>query len=120
MKVIIAGTRTFNDYKLLEETLDDIIREEHILDDITIISGTANGADKLGEIYAHNKGYKVLQFRPDWDKYGKSAGYIRNTEMAEAGDILVAFWDGKSKGTEHMINIMKNKNKHGFIIKYDN
>ena len=53
---------------------------------------------------------KVIKYcglGPDWDKYGKSAGYIRNTEMAEAGDILVAFWDGKSKGTEHMINIMK-------------
>lgn len=118
MRIIVAGSRTFNDYKLLEETLDNIIKEERI-DNPIIISGTANGADKLGEIYAHNKGYKVLQFRPDWDKYGKSAGYIRNTEMAEAGDILVAFWDGKSKGTEHMINIMKNKNKHGFIIKYD-
>lgn len=118
MRIIVAGSRTFNDYKLLEETLDNIIKEERI-DNPIFISGTANGADKLGEIYAHNKGYKVLQFRPDWDKYGKSAGYIRNTEMAEAGDILVAFWDGKSKGTEHMINIMKNKNKHGFIIKYD-
>jgi len=116
-RIIIAGTRTFNDYQLLEKTLDDIIRQENIINPI-IISGTANGADKLGEQYALNRGYQVMQFKPKWDEHGKSAGFIRNKEMADNADLLVAFWDGKSKGTAMMIDIMKKQNKHGVIVEY--
>lgn len=117
MYIIIAGSRTFTDYQLLEETLDDIIKEEHIVNPI-IVSGTAYGADKLGEQYAQKRGYQVIQFKPNWAVYGKSAGFIRNKEMADNADLLVAFWDGKSKGTAMMIDTMKKQHKHGFVIKY--
>lgn len=115
MKIVVAGSRTFSDYQLLEETLDDIIKEKHIINPI-IISGTCYGADKLGEQYARKRGYQVIQFKPKWEIHGKSAGFIRNKEMADNADLLVAFWDGQSKGTAMMIDIMKKQNKHGFVI----
>ena len=76
-----------------------------------IISGTAQGVDKLGEQIAQKYGIPVKRFPADWSRFGKSAGYRRNTEMANYADTLVAVWDGQSKGTKHMIDIMLNLNK---------
>ena len=104
MKVIIAGGRTFNDYDLL---CQNCYKAFSLQTEIEIVSGTANGADKLGEKYANEKGYQIKKFPADWDKYGKSAGYKRNEEMAKYADSLIAFWDGKSKGTKHMIDLAK-------------
>ena len=78
--------------------------------EIEIVSGTANGADKLGEKYANDNGYPIKQFSANWDKYGKSAGYKRNAQMADYADTLIAFWDGKSRGTKHMIDLAKRGN----------
>lgn len=107
MKVIIAGGRNFNDYEKLCQFCDNALSKQT---EIEIVSGTANGADKLGEKYANDKGYPIKQFPADWDKYGKSAGYIRNAQMAEYADALIAFWDGKSRGTKHMIDLAKRAN----------
>ena len=104
MKIIIAGSRTFNNYELLCQNCDKALS---LQTEIEIVSGTANGADKLGERYANEKGYKIKQFPADWEKYGKSAGYKRNEEMAKYADALIAFWDGKSKGAKHMIDLAK-------------
>lgn len=104
MKVIIAGSRDFNDYKLLKEKCDLILSDYN---DIEIVSGLARGADKLGERYARENKYLIKPFPADWNKYGISAGYIRNEEMAKYGDFLIAFWDTKSSGTKHMIDLAK-------------
>ena len=104
MKVIIAGSRDFDDYEVLRNYCDHVLQNQT---DIEIVSGTARGADQLGERYAKERGYSVKQFPADWDKHGRSAGYIRNEEMAKYGDALIAFWNGMSKGTEHMINLAK-------------
>ena len=104
MKVIIAGGRNFNDYENLCQICDKALSKQT---EIEIVSGTAKGADKLGEKYANENGYPIKQFPADWDKYGKSAGYKRNEEMAKYADALIAFWDGKSKGTKHMIDLAK-------------
>jgi len=105
MKVIVAGSRTFTDYELLKLTCDNIKNK------ITeIVSGGARGADKLGEQYAVESGFSIKQFPADWDRWGKSAGYKRNAEMAEYADALIAFWDGSSKGTKHMIDLAKKNN----------
>ena len=104
MKIIIAGVRTFNDYDLLVEKCNKAFSSQT---EIEIVSGAANGADKLGERYAIEKGYSIKQLPADWDKYGKSAGYKRNEEMAKYADALIAFWDGKSKGTKLMIELGK-------------
>lgn len=118
--VIIAGGRDFNDYTLLKTNMDILLTH---FSDITVISGTANGADKLGERYAKENNYNLIRCPANWDKYGKSAGYIRNSEMADIvvnnqNGICVCFWDSKSKGTKHMIDIAKDKNIPIFIISY--
>ena len=116
MKIIIAGGRTFNNYDLLTQSCDKALS---LQTEVEIVSGTANGADKLGEKYAKEKGYSVKQFPAEWDKHGKSAGYIRNEEMAKYADALIAFWDGKSKGTKHMIDLAKRYNLKVKIVSFD-
>lgn len=106
MKIIIAGSRGFSNYDLLKTKCDYYLSK---LDEVIIVSGGARGADSLGERYAREKGYQVEQYLADWNRYGKSAGYRRNAEMAEVADGLIAFWDGKSSGTKHMIDLMKKK-----------
>ena len=86
--------------------------------EVEIVSGTAAGADTLGERYAQEKGYEVKKFPAQWDLYGKSAGYKRNQQMAEYADGLIAFWDGKSKGTKHMIDIANKMGLKVRVIRY--
>lgn len=115
LKIIIAGGRDFNDYDLLKKTMDEYFHFKDIIDaEIVIVSGRARGADTLGERYARENGYKIDYHPADWDKYGKRAGYIRNTEMAKCADGLVAFWDGESKGTKMMIDIAR---QHGIGVR---
>lgn len=102
-RVIIAGGRLFNDYTYLKESMDYLL--QNINDEIIVVCGKARGADALGERYAKERGYTVHYFPADWNRYGKAAGYIRNEEMAKSADALVAFWDGKSRGTKNMIEI---------------
>lgn len=107
MKLIIAGSREFNDYNLLKESYQKISQS------ITeIVSGKARGADKLGEKLAKELGIPIKPFPADWNKYGKSAGYRRNAEMAKYGDILLLMWDGESKGSKHMLDLAK---KEGLV-----
>jgi hypothetical protein len=108
MKVIIAGSRDFKDYDLLVKVCDRMLINIRP-SDIEIVSGTALGADTLGERYAIERGYKIRRFHADWGKYNKGAGYIRNKEMAEYADALIAFWDSSSRGTKHMIDLAKNR-----------
>lgn len=114
-RVIIAGGRDFDDYDLLKKSLDHLLQNKK---NIVIISGTANGADKLGEKYADEKDLKILRFPAKWDKFGKSAGYKRNVEMADNADALIAFWNGYSRGTKHMIDITKSKRLQVRVVKY--
>lgn len=128
LRVIIAGGRDFDDFQLLTNRCNEILSEEikdNSVDGIRIISGTARGADKLGEQFANVAHHEVSRFPADWDKYGKSAGYRRNTEMAKFAvedknvGILIAFWNSKSRGTKHMIDL---GNKYGLkvmVINYE-
>jgi hypothetical protein len=115
MKVIIAGSRGFSDFQLLYAKCEEVLAN---VKEAEIVSGTARGADKLGEHYASLKGYSVRQFTPDWDKQGKAAGYIRNKEMADYADCLIAFWDGQSRGTKHMIDLATEKGLSVHVINY--
>jgi hypothetical protein len=102
IKVIIAGGRDFDDYHRLCKVCDEILKK---YSNIEIVSGAYKGADLLGEKYAAERNYFIKQFPADWRRYGKSAGQKRNTVMANYADILIAFWDGKSKGTKNMIDL---------------
>lgn len=115
MKVIIAGGRDFNHLQALCDNCDKILSNQT---NIEVVSGTAKGADTLGEVYADLRGYDVTKFPADWDKYGKGAGYIRNKEMAEYADALIAFWDGKSRGTKNMIDLARGKGLKVRVIRY--
>ena len=120
-KVIIAGGRDFDDYNMLKTHCDKILENKRNQGyRIIIISGTARGADILGERYAKEKGYEVLRFPADWNTYGKRAGYIRNEEMSEHADACICFWDSISNGTRHMINIAKEKRLPLRIVTYIN
>lgn len=114
MKLAIVGGRNFNDYHLLLEKLYFFFEAHSQFD--TLISGGAKGADSLGERWANHWGIKIERYLPDWDKYGKSAGFIRNQLIVDACDIVIAFWDGKSKGTADTINKAKIAKKPTFII----
>ena len=102
MKIIVAGSRSFDCYWLLESKLDFYIGSHQ---PAQIISGTARGADQLGEKYAENRGLSIERFPADWDTHGKRAGYIRNEQMARYATHAVIFWDGRSKGTASMIKL---------------
>ena len=106
MKVIVAGGRDFSNYDLLCRKLDAILSRQK---DVQIVCGEARGADSLGRRYAEEHGHAILSYPADWNRHGRSAGFRRNEQMAQVADALVAFWDGKSKGTCNMIELMKNK-----------
>lgn len=125
-KVIIAGSRDFETeehYLQLESQMDQLILTFGLPDEI--VSGAARGADRLGERYATANGIKITRFLPDWDRHPKRAGFLRNQDMGNYADTLVAFWDGHSKGTRHMIEyaikqglevvlVLFKNNKNGF------
>lgn len=133
IKLCVFGSRGFDNYKLLEDKLNYLLVNVKPDDSIVIISGTASGADSLGERYALNNGLAVERYPAKWTdfnakpcnikekngyKYNSLAGMNRNRTMADVCDIAVAFFDGKSPGTKQMIEILKNKNKQVKIIYY--
>jgi len=113
MKIAIIGSRTFEDYVLLCNTLNPY--KDRIT---TIISGGARGADKLAEKYAKENSINTTIFLPDWEKNGKAAGFIRNKLIINECDTCLAFWDGVSKGTKHSIDLCINQNKPYKIINF--
>lgn len=109
MKVIIAGSRTITNIALVNHAMLGINPSE-------IVSGGARGVDLLGEQWAKQHNIPVFRMPALWEQEGKSAGFRRNERMAQYADQLVAIWDGHSRGTLHMINCMKQKNKPVFIL----
>jgi hypothetical protein len=105
MKIGIIGSRTFNDYTLLVEVMNDYLNKGNELDCELVISGGARGADSMGEQWAKENNLPTLIFKPDWDKYGKAAGFIRNKDIVKNSDFVVAFWNGISKGTKSSIDL---------------
>ena len=104
MKVIVAGSRSIADIKVVTQAI-----EESGFEVDEVVSGTARGVDTIGEEWAKSKGIPVKKFPADWNGLGKRAGFVRNAEMADYADALVAVWDGKSRGTENMIEQAKKK-----------
>jgi hypothetical protein len=80
-----------------------------------IVCGEARGVDAMGKQLADAIKVPTKSFPADWDKYGKPAGYIRNKEMGMYADVLIAIWDGKSRGTRHMIDIMNELGKPALV-----
>lgn len=115
MKLAVVGSRTFNNYDLLKKYLDLIHSKEPITH---IISGGAKGADKLSEFWAKENNIETIIFLPDWEKYGRRAGFIRNEYIINECDKAIAFWDQISKGTLSSINLTKKQNKKIIIVNF--
>lgn len=115
IRVCIAGTRTFNDYSLLKTIITNAFFD---ISRLHIISGHAKGADELGERFANENNLLLDIYPADWRLYRNRAGAIRNAEMAQVSDCLVAFWGGESRGTKNMIKNMKKLKKPVLIYNY--
>jgi len=109
-KIIVAGSRTITDWFEVNRTilfgLTELVDLKDF-NDIEIVSGRARGIDILGERYAKENNLKLKLFPADWDQYGKRAGYLRNKQMAEYADALILIWDGKSRGSQMMLELAK-------------
>ena len=117
MKLAIVGSRGFHDYEFLKKEIKTFLQENDCCLTV-IISGGAKGADKMAEIFATEQDFPIKIFLPDWDKYGKSAGFIRNELIINEADAVIAFWDGTSRGTLSSINLAKEKNKILKVVQY--
>lgn len=122
VRVIISGSKSFDDYDLLKEKCMEILRP-HMSNPISIISG-ADGTCKLGEQLARDYRLHCVRMPADWDRYGERAGFLRNLEVVDYANqdgsiaILIAFWDGKSEGTKHMIDIARERKMPVYVINY--
>jgi len=114
IKIGVIGSRSFNNYELTKRTLDEYLDKVWV-----IVSGGASGADSLGEKWANENNIKTCIYKPDWDIYGKKAGFIRNKDIVDDSDIVIAFWDGLSRGTEHSINLARKMNKEVRIVYFN-
>lgn len=111
MRTIIAGSRTFASYSYLAGVCDN--------HDISVVlSGTARGADQLGERWAQAMEIPIERYPAQWDLHGKSAGYKRNELMASKAEQLIAFWDGNSRGTKHMVDIAAARGLKVHIVQF--
>jgi len=99
MHLVVVGSRNFKNKKLVSTFLDLLC--DPYLD--TVVSGGAEGPDTWAEEWSKETNTNFKAYLPDWNKYGKKAGIMRNTEMVEDGDLILAFWDGKSRGTQDTI-----------------
>lgn len=114
MKLAIVGSRSFNDYDLLKNA---IIAQIDPNDIEAIVSGGAIGADSLAERFADEFNLKKIIYKPDWNLYGRSAGYKRNVLIIQECDQCFAFWDGESRGTKMDIDLCKTYGKPCQIIR---
>lgn len=112
MMVVVGGCRNYENFEELSEFIDFCIKDIKKENELIFLSGGCRGTDILGERYAMERGYKVLRFSADWRKYGRAAGPIRNEKMVQKADLVIAFWDGKSKGTGSLIKYAKKYNKN--------
>jgi hypothetical protein len=113
MNVAIVGGRDFDDYDLFKKHVSG-----EKINIKSIISGGARGTDTLAERYAKEIGVPVKIYLPDWTKHGKAAGPIRNKQIIEAADCVIAFWDEKSPGTRSSLKIAEELRKPLTIFVY--
>ena len=115
MKLIIAGSRTITSYALVRQAIIDSGLWRDYKHELEIVCGMARGVDLLGKQFAERNGLVCHEFPADWDKHGKAAGHIRNKEMGDFADALVAIWNGRSRGAQGMIQYMKKLGRFVYV-----
>ena len=114
-RIVIGGCRDYNDYKAFRSFVDRCIEKIGEGCSITVISGHCSGVDMMGERYAKERNLGLEIFPADWKRYGRAAGPVRNKQMVEACDSVIAFWDYKSKGTKSLISYAEKLGKEIFV-----
>jgi hypothetical protein len=114
MKLAVVGSRSFTDWELLKRSIDGVRQQFQLTE---IISGGARGADSLAERYARENNLKLILFIPDWS-LGRGAGILRNRDIIAAADLVIAFWDGESKGTKNSLEVAAQLQKKGWTIRF--
>lgn len=116
VKAVICGSRTITDPSLLDEIMETVKEEGYEIAEV--VCGGARGADTIGENWARENGIPISYFLPDWKRYGNAAGHMRNHDMVNYADIIIAMWDGQSHGTKGTIDYaMKVKKKPVIVIR---
>lgn len=110
-KIAVVGSRDFEDYTLMKQILDEY-------KPFILVSGGAKGTDALSERYADDRGYQKLIFKPDRKKYARGAYHRRNQAIINEADEMVAFWNGRSKGTSHTISLAEKRGIPIRVITY--
>lgn len=118
IKLIIAGGRDFTNETLARERLQAMEEMGLFPNGVELICGMAKGADSVGCTIFRMADLTIHAFKPDWDGLGKRAGFVRNAEMGNVADMALIFWDGKSKGTKHMIDYMERMGKPVYLVEY--
>ena len=116
MKIAIVGSREFCDKELVQNITYQLMQDGELTE---FVSGGAKGVDSWAEneVGEFNNNLSpearigVIVFKPDWDKYGKRAGFLRNIDIVKNADMVIAFWDGKSRGTKHSIDLAVKQEK---------
>ncbi len=114
MKTIIAGGRTVTDYSLVLSAIG-----ESEFEITQVVSGMAPGVDTLAIQYAQEKQLPLAEFHADWNRHKRAAGPIRNRQMAEYADALIAIWDGESRGTKNMIEEATKRGLRVYVKRID-
>lgn len=116
--VAVVGSRSFHDYPKLRFVLSDIlVKNETLGYTVSFVSGGAQGADRLAERFARQRERPIEVIRPDWERHGRGAGFVRNKTIVHRCDMLIAFWDGHSRGTQHSMNYASSMKKQVICIK---
>lgn len=115
-KLAVVGSRTINDKKLVRESIHNVCELNKDTGPLFIISGGARGVDSIAVDYAKEKGHHYTEYLPNWDGFGKSAGFIRNKDIVDACDALLCIWDGKSKGARHSYDLAVKQGKKVYLI----
>lgn len=119
MKIAIIGSRAFSDYEMLSSFLNKFLKNNQINPE-EIVSGGAKGADTLAEKFALENNIKTVIFNPDWEQFGRNACSVRNTQIVEYSDIVFAFWDGKSPGTNDSVTKAEKLGKKVILKMFSN
>ena len=112
MNIAIVGSRTFTDQAAVDSVMDQLALAMRIG---LVVSGGARGADSLGAHWARSRNIPVSIHYPDWNRFGRSAGFRRNETIITDADLVVAFWDGLSRGTAHSIQLARSQGKKVLI-----
>lgn len=117
MKLLIAGSRTITDYALYKPFLFKYCYDNNV---DGILSGGARGADTIAKMFAEDTSIPFVELLAEWNKLGKSAGFIRNISLVDQCDAAILLWDGESKGTAHTLSLLKASGKPYTIIEVHN